>query len=77
MLVPLRSVGEDADKWSEWGLLSIGSFCDTGRNVSIAIWSDLVLEFCEGPAGILQLPSRDDLDVADSVVSDESLELTS
>lgn len=31
-------------------------------------------EFCEGPAGIVQLPSRDDLEAADLVVSDESLE---
>ena len=35
----------------------------------------MVLEFCEGPAGIVQLPSRDDLDAADSVANDESLEL--
>jgi len=35
----------------------------------------VVLESCEGPAGIVQLPSRDDIDDADCVVSDESLEL--
>lgn len=33
------------------------------------------LEFCEGPAGIVQLPSVDGLEVIDSVASDESLEL--
>lgn len=34
----------------------------------------MVLEFCDEPAGIVQLPSRDDLDAAGSVVRDESLE---
>lgn len=36
----------------------------------------MVLEFCEGPAGIMQLPSRDGPggDAADSTVRDESLE---
>lgn len=41
----------------------------------MGLLSDVVLEFCEGPAGIMQLPSRDGLDdVVDSTVSDESLE---
>ena len=38
--------------------------------------SDVILEFCEGPAGVMKLLSRDGLDNdwADSTVSDESLE---
>jgi len=78
ILVPLRSAGEDADTWSGRGwFLVIGSYCGTGGRVSTVLWSDVVLALRTGPAGMMQLPSRDCLadDVADSAVSVESREL--
>jgi hypothetical protein len=55
----------------------IGSYCGTGGTVSTDLWSDVELALRTGPAGMIQLPSRDGLpdDAADSTVSDESREL--
>lgn len=56
----------------------IGSYRGTGGigNVSVDASSEVVLALCVGPAGIMQLPSRDVLDeeAADSAVSVDSRE---
>lgn len=76
MLVPFRSAGEDAERWSERGCFLIGSYCGTGGTgrVSADLRSDVVLALRVGPAGIIQLPSRDGLDgdTVDSAVRVES-----